>query len=63
MPVDDQQKTVNTQAQEYIVTQHHTNIPDRVERLQGILTEHHRQICPHLTCQPAIKKRKAVPEP
>ena len=46
------------------ITSAYLNISNRVERLRGILTEHHRQICPHLTsCQPAIKRRKAaVPE-
>ena len=41
------------------ITPSYLNIADQVERLRGILLEHHRQICPHLTsCQPAIKRRK-----
>lgn len=34
------------------------NISDRVKRLQCILAEHHRQVCPTLTqCIPVVKKR------
>ena len=37
----------------------YTNIPDRVSRLQCILREHHRQVCPILANQqPQIKRRK-----
>jgi hypothetical protein len=42
------------------ITSAYLNIPDGVERLRGIMLEHHRQICPELTsCQPSVKKRKS----
>ena len=35
------------------------NIADRVQRLRGIMLEHHRQVCPELvSCQPEAKRRK-----
>ncbi|CAI8022352.1 hypothetical protein GBAR_LOCUS13139 [Geodia barretti] len=41
------------------ITPSYLNIPDRVQRLKGVLMEHHRQICPELTsCQPSVKRRK-----
>ena len=44
------------------ITPAYLNMPDRVERLKGIMTEHHRQICPDLvSCQPVLKKRKKSP--
>lgn len=37
----------------------YTNIPDKVKRLECILHEHHRQVCPTLAKQqPIIKRRK-----
>lgn len=37
----------------------YTNIPDEVEKVKCMLTEHHRQVCPILAqCQPKIKRRK-----
>ncbi len=41
------------------ITPSYTNMPDKVERLRGVMIEHHRQVCPDLVvCQPAIKRRK-----
>lgn len=37
----------------------YTNMPDKVSRLECILREHHRQVCPILQKQnPKIKRRK-----
>ena len=37
----------------------YTNIPDKVKRLECILREHHRHVCPTLAKQrPTIKRRK-----
>ncbi len=41
------------------ITPSYVNMPDKVERLRGVMREHHRQVCPDLVvCQPAIKRRK-----
>ena len=41
----------------------YSNIPDKVSRLECILREHHRQVCPTLTMQqPIVKKRKLSEE-
>ncbi len=41
----------------------YTNIPNEVQRVKCVLTEHHRQVCPVLNqCRPVIKKRKKTEE-
>ena len=41
------------------ITPAYLNIPDRVKRLQCVIMEHHRQVCPTLNkCVPLVKKRK-----
>ncbi len=42
------------------ISRAYSNIPDKVQRLECILKEHHRHVCPTLAAQQPVKKKRKL---